>query len=70
MKVSEIREMTNDEIEKELDASREELMNLRFQFTTGELSDHTRFSITRRQIARFLTVLHERELAGESEGEA
>ena len=70
MKAAEIREMTVEEIEAELDASREELMRLRFQFTTGELSDHTRFSITRRKIARMLTILNELEQSEENEGDA
>ncbi|MBT3241091.1 MAG: 50S ribosomal protein L29 [Chloroflexi bacterium] len=70
MKAAEIREMTIEEIEAELDASREELMRLRFQFTTGELSDHTRFSIARRKIARMLTILSELKQSEENEGDA
>ena len=69
MKAVEIREMTNEEIEAELDAAREELMRLRFQYTTGELTDHTRLSITRRNIARFLTILNERESEEQTEGD-
>ena len=41
--------------------AREELMNLRFQQATGELTDFTRLRHTRRQIARLMTILHERE---------
>ena len=41
--------------------AREELMNLRFQQATGELTDFTRLRHTRRQIARLMTMLHERE---------
>ena len=70
MKAAEIRKMTIEEIEAELDASREELMRLRFQFTTGELSDHTRFSIARRKIARMLTILSELKQSEENEGDA
>ncbi len=70
MNAAEIREMTVEEIEAELDASREELMRLRFQFTTGELTDHTRFSITRRKIARMLTILSELKQSEENEGDA
>jgi ribosomal protein L29 len=43
-------------------------MRLRFQMKTGELSDHSRFNITKRKIARMLTVLNERA-AAESKGE-
>ena len=45
-------------------------MRLRFQFTTGELSDHTRFSIARRKIARMLTILSELKQSEENEGDA
>jgi large subunit ribosomal protein L29 len=37
-------------------------MNLRFQYSSGELTDHTRLSASRRDIARFLTIIREREL--------
>lgn len=69
MKVSEIRELSTAEIRAQLNDTREELMKLRFQKATGELTDHTRLSHTRRTIARFLTVLSERVRA-EQEGEA
>ncbi len=68
MKAEEIRELTVDEIHERLDDAREELMKLRFQTATGELTDTNRLRITRRQIARLMTVLHEKE--NELEGEA
>ncbi len=76
MKAYEIREMSTEEILDELEDAREELMNLRFQTATGELTDYNRLRIARRHIARLLTVLNERAreeaLAGaaEEEGEA
>lgn len=69
MKVNEIRDMNLDKIEEELDATREELMRLRFQLTTGELTDHTRLSITRRKIARLLTIKKEKQVPAQEEGE-
>ena len=62
MKITEIRELSDDELRARLSDFREELMNLRFQQSTGELTDHTRLSYTRRIIARILTELREREL--------
>ena len=50
-----------DELQKQIHDAREELMNLRFQQATGELTDFTRLRHTRRQIARLTTILHERE---------
>jgi len=70
MKAAEIRELTTDEIREQLDEAREELMNLRFQQATGELVDYTRIRMVRRDIARYLTVLKERENAAAVEGEA
>jgi large subunit ribosomal protein L29 len=68
MKAEEIREMSLDEIENHLDDSREELMRLRFQAATGELTDPNQLRFLKKRIARMLTILHERE--GEVEGEA
>jgi large subunit ribosomal protein L29 len=52
-----------------VDDAKEELMNLRFQLSTGELTDHTRLSFTRKVIARYYTILTEREIEEELEGE-
>ncbi|OGO29212.1 MAG: 50S ribosomal protein L29 [Chloroflexi bacterium RBG_16_54_18] len=61
-----LRELSTNELSGRLNDAQEELMNLRFQQATGELTDHTRLRITRRQIARLETILREREI--ESEG--
>ena len=70
MKPAEIREMSTEEIRGQLDESREELMNLRFQQATGELVDYTRLRYTRRLIARLQTIINEREREAVMEGEA
>ena len=69
MNADEIRELSLEEIENHLDDSREELMRLRFQTATGELTDTNQLRFVRRRIARLLTILHEREQE-ELEGEA
>lgn len=69
MRAEEIRGLTDDEIEARLLDTREELMRLRFQQSTGELTDYTRMKFTRRTIARLLTVLNERRLEALEEGE-
>ena len=61
MKTSEIRNMSADEILTEIDDAREELMKLRFQTATGELTDFNRLRLMRRNIARMMTVLVERD---------
>jgi large subunit ribosomal protein L29 len=70
MKAEEIRALSTDEIRSQLDETREELMNLRFQQATGELVDFNRLRYTRRLIARFQTILKEREEETVLEGEA
>jgi large subunit ribosomal protein L29 len=55
-----IQTLSDGEIQTRLNDAREELMKLRFQQATGELTDFTRLSQTRRMIARLLTVLNER----------
>jgi large subunit ribosomal protein L29 len=70
MKADEIRKMSTDDILNQMDETREELMNLRFQQATGELVDFTRLRITRRLVARLQTILNEREKEAVMEGEA
>ena len=60
-KTKKLREMSSDELRKHLNDAREELMKLRFQQATGELTDYTRLRYTRRQIARLATLLSQRE---------
>jgi large subunit ribosomal protein L29 len=55
-----IQTLSVGEIQTRLNDAREELMNLRFQQATGELTDFNRLSETRRLIARLLTALNER----------
>jgi large subunit ribosomal protein L29 len=56
-----LRDASLDELYKQLNNAREELMNLRFRQATGELTDFTRLRQTRRQIARLMTIVDERE---------
>ncbi|MFN2175745.1 MAG: 50S ribosomal protein L29 [Anaerolineales bacterium] len=70
MAIEELRNMTSEEIQSKLEESREELMNLRFQQSTGELTDHNQIRFIRRQIARLLTVQREREIDLEMESES
>ena len=67
MNAKEVRELSTEEIRAELINTRQELMNLRFQMVTGQLSDTSRFKSARRDIARLETVLNER-VRNEKEG--
>ena len=68
-KTSELRNLKSGEIETKLTDAREELMKLRFQAVSGQLTDSSRLRILRREIARMQTILREQKTA-ETEGEA
>ena len=70
MKAEEIRDLTDEKIQAEIDGAREEMMNLRFQQSTGELLDSSRIREVRRSIARMVTILNERARESAVEGEA
>ena len=63
MKPQELRDMTDEEIENKLAEAKEELFNLRFQLVTGQLDNPMRIKVVRREVARIMTVMRERELA-------
>ncbi len=62
MKAKEIRELTNQELDKKLDELKDELFNLRFQSATGQVENPMRIRQVKRDIARVKTVIREREL--------
>jgi large subunit ribosomal protein L29 len=57
-----LRAKSDAELQEELDKSKEALFNLRFQAATGQLESHGRLKAVRRDIARILTIMREREL--------
>lgn len=67
-KLSEMKLLSTNELVTRLGDARQELMNLRFQVVTGQLTDTSRLGQTRRLVARYETLLRERELAAQQEG--
>lgn len=65
MKAVELRELDSGELQRRLGEFQQELFNLRFQYATRQLTNHSRFREVRRDIARIQTMLRERELTGE-----
>lgn len=59
MKAKEIRNLSAEEIKTKISNNREELMKLRFQQVTGQLTDTSRLRMIRRDIARLETILAE-----------
>ena len=62
MKVTEIRELSTEEIEKKLVDTKKELFNLRFQQATGNLEKPSQIRELRHTVARMKTVLKERQV--------
>jgi large subunit ribosomal protein L29 len=64
MQIHEIRELSDQQLQEELENSYKELMNLRFRAATNQLTDTNQPRKTRKTIARLLTAMRERQLAG------
>ena len=64
MDIKEIREMTPAELTKAVKEQKETLFNLRFQHSVNQLDNPMKIVETRKTIARLLTVLREKEIAG------
>ena len=65
MRAGELRELPDDELRDRLSEQKEELFNLRFQLITGQLDNPRAIPLARREIARIMTIMRERELAAE-----
>jgi len=71
-KTSDLRNLKAGEIETKLSDAHEELMKLRFQQVTGQLTDTSHLRVLRRDIARMQTILREQaseQVAAGTEGE-
>jgi large subunit ribosomal protein L29 len=67
MKTSELRALSVDELkQKEMDF-RKELFNLKFQLSKGELENNMRVKAVRKDIAKLLTIVTEKEKTAEGE---
>lgn len=63
MKISKVREMSSEELAKELEELKKELFKLRFSLATNGLDNPLKIKEVKRDIAKIKTVLRERELA-------
>ncbi len=61
MKVAEVRELDVEELQRRLADTRRELFNLRFQHATGQLENTGQLTQVRKNIARILTVLNQKQ---------
>ena len=69
MTPSEIRELSNEDLAQALVEAKEERFNLRFQVATNQLDNTSRLTQVKKDIARILTVMRERELVSASGAE-
>ncbi|WP_154052328.1 50S ribosomal protein L29 [Olsenella uli] len=66
MKMTDIRELSDEELTKKLEDGRAELFNLRFQMATSQLDNTARVKTVKRDIARVQTEMRARQIAAES----
>ena len=63
MEIDDIRALSDEELDQELEDTHRALMNLRFRAATMQLADMNEVRRARKRIARINTVIRERELA-------
>ena len=63
MKIGEIRALKSEELAKQLEAAHKELFDLRFRLATKQLVNHREIRRAKKDIARLMTLVKERELA-------
>ena len=61
MKAAELKSLSRDELVAKLAEQRQELFNLRFQHATSQLEKTSTLPVARKNIARILTILKEKE---------
>jgi len=64
MRLSEIKQLTTEELKTRVTDSRDNLFRLRFQLNSGQLTDYMKIRQSKREIAQFKTIIRERELKG------
>ena len=64
MRLSEIKQLTTEELKTRVTDSRDSLFRLRFQLNSGQLTNYMKIRQSKREIAQFKTIIRERELKG------
>ena len=60
MRARELRELSDEELDRRMAETRQELFHIRFQSATGVLESSAQLRMAKREIARILTVKNER----------
>jgi large subunit ribosomal protein L29 len=69
MTPAEIRDLSDEQLVDALDEAKGERFNLRFQLATNQLDNHARIKDVKKDIARILTAMREREMTVGSDEE-
>ena len=64
-----LKELSDNDLIVALNDSKEELFNLRFQLVTGQLDNYSRIKEVKKNVARAMTELRDREIAAAEEVE-
>jgi len=62
MKTKDLKELTKEELLKKKKDTKEELFNLRFQHSTGQLENTARLKLLKKDVAKIETILRQKEL--------
>lgn len=62
MKGKELRELTKEELLKKKKDVKEEIFNLRFQHSSGQLENTARMKLLKKDVARIETAVRQKEL--------
>ena len=68
MRAHEMRQLSEEDLQKELDGSHRELLNLRFRLATKQLTNTSEIRTVRRKIATLNTLIRERQILVEQRG--
>jgi large subunit ribosomal protein L29 len=63
MRAKDVRDMNETELAEHIETTRKDVFGLRFQHATGELENTAGLRFAKRDLARALTIEHERETA-------
>lgn len=67
-KIDEVRDLSDQELEEQIVATKRQLFELRFQKGTRQLDKSHRFKHTRHRLAQLLTIERQRQLASKDKG--
>ncbi len=62
VRVDEFRALSTEDLKKQMEESKQELLNLRFRLATKQLVNHRELPMVKKRIARIKTIVKEREL--------